>query len=174
MRVRSTRLATGFTLIEMIIVITILALVAAAGALMLGRGFESWQLARETGEVGWQGRVALERLTRELRDIRSATAADLEISATQIKYVDVDGQPVCFYLAGTQILRSRDGPGGTCGTTSPQPLADNASGLGFQYYQRDGTVAATPAQVFYVALSFQVTSGQAAETWRTSVQPRRF
>jgi prepilin-type N-terminal cleavage/methylation domain-containing protein len=173
----------GMTLVEMIVVVTILAIVAAAGALMLGRGFESWQLARETGEVGWQGRVALERLTRELRDIRSATTNDLAFTAnpmTQLRFIDVDGNAVCFYLSGTQLMRSADGPTGVCGTTSPQPLADNvvAGSLSFNFYKNDGGALTIPpdtlANAFYITLAFQVTSGQAAETWRTTVQPRRF
>ena len=71
-------------------------------------------------------------------------------------------------------MRSADGPGGTCGTTSPQPLADNASSLAFNFYQSDGSNATLATNVYYIAVSFNVAVGQVTEPYRVSVQPRRF
>jgi len=175
-RHRSMRwLARGATLVEMIIVIVIFGIVASIGVLILGRSFETYQITREVTNVDGHGRVALERLTRELREIRST--ADLEFTitpATQLKFIDADGGAVCFYLAGGRLMRSADGPGGTCGTTSPQPLADNASGLNFYFTQNDGTDATLASNVYYIAVSFTVSNGPVSEPYRVSVQPRRF
>lgn len=167
--------AAGATLVEMIVVIVIFGIVASLGVLVLGRSFESYQLTREVTNVDWHGRVALERLTRELREIRST--ADLEFTATPasvLKFTDASGSAVCFYLASGRLMRSADGPGGTCGTTSPQPLADNASGLNFYFVQRDGSNATLATNVFYITASFTITNGQVTEPYRVSVQPRRF
>lgn len=167
--------AAGATLVEMIVVIVIFGIVASLGVLVLGRSFESYQLTREVTNVDWHGRVALERLTRELREIRST--ADLEFTATpatQLKFTDGGGNAVCFYLAGGRLMRSADGPGGACGTTSPQPLADNASSLAFDFYQSDGSSATLAANVYYIVVTFNVAAGQVSEPYRVSVQPRRF
>ncbi len=170
--------ATGATLVEMIVVIVIFGIVMSIGVMVLGRSFESYQLTREATNVDWHGRVALERLTRELREIRSATAVDLGFTgtpATELRFIDAGGNAVCFYLAGGRLMRSTDGPGGSpCGTTAPQPLADNASGLNFYFYQRDGSNATVATNVFYITVNFTVTVGQVAEPYRVSVQPRRF
>lgn len=169
------RSATGATLVEMIAVIVIFGIVMSIGVLVLGRSFESYQLTREVTNVDWHGRVALERLTRELREIRST--ADLEFTATpatELKFTDGGGNAVCFYLAGGRLMRSADGPGGTCGTTSPQPLADNASSLNFYFHQSDGSNATLASNVYYIVVTFSVATGQVSEPYRVSVQPRRF
>ena len=171
------RSAAGATMIEMIVVIVIFGIVASIGVLVLGRSFESYQLTREVTNVDWHGRVALERLTRELREIRSATATDLGFTATpatELKFIDDDGNNVCFYLSGGRLMRSADGPTGTCGTTTPQPLADNAGSLNFYFYQRDGSDATLASNVYYITANFTVTVGQVAEPYRVSIQPRRF
>lgn len=159
----------------MIAVIVIFGIVMSIGVLVLGRSFESYQLTREVTNVDWHGRVALERLTRELREIRST--ADLEFTATpatELKFIDAAGSAVCFYSAGGRLMRSADGPGGTCGTTSPQPLADNASSLNFYFHQSDGSNATLASNVYYIVVTFNVATGQVSEPYRVSVQPRRF
>jgi prepilin-type N-terminal cleavage/methylation domain-containing protein len=171
----------GFTMVEMVIVIVVVGAIFAIGALVLGRAFESYDLTRKTTDVDWQGRVAMERMARELRNARSATATDLWLSgaspAAEIRFNDIDGNAVCFRLSGSTLQRSADGPGGTCGTTNPQPLADNvvANGLSFYYYRNDGTAeTTTAANVYYITVTLQVTEGNITETYRVTVQPQRF
>lgn len=168
--------ARGFTLIEMVIVIVVLGAIFSLGALGLGRAFDSYDLARKTTDTDWQGRVALERIARELRDIRSATAGDLAFTATEVRFIDIDGNSVCFRQSGTTLQRSSDGPAGACGTTNPQPLADNvvAGGLNFFYYDNAGNATAAAASVFYITATLQVSEGTINETYRVTVQPRRF
>lgn len=179
MRVQTHRLTLGFTLVEMIIVIVVLGAIFAVGGLVLGRAFESYALTQTTTDVDWQGRVALERMVRELREIRTATAADLDMtSATQIRFIDAAGGGVCFYRDGatSRLMRSADGPLSACGATAPQPLADNiaAGGLNFYYYRNNGNVAAAATQVYYITLTLNVVDGQVNETYRVTVMPRRF
>src|SRR5690349_11514938 len=87
----------GFTIIEMVITIVLVSIVFVLGALMLGRAFDSYDATQMTTDVDWQGRVALERMVRELRGIRSS--ADLTMSSTStdpIFFTDVGGNNVCF------------------------------------------------------------------------------
>ena len=169
----------GFTLIEMIIVIVVLGAIFAVGGLVLGRAFESYSLTTATTDVDWQGRVALERMVRELREARSATTADLDMtSGTQIWFIDRAGSGVCFYrdAATGRLMRSSAASVATCTTASPQPLADNiaAGGLNFFYYRNNGNVAASAAQVYYISLTLNVVDGQINETYRASVKPGAF
>ena len=171
-------------MVEMIIVIVVVGAIFAVGALVLGRAFESYDLTQKTTEVDWQGRVAMERMVRELRDIRSATATDLVFSLTEIGFNDTDGNPACFRLSGTTLQRDTEGPAAACGTVNPpdpQPLADNVvatTGLNFYYYQQDGSVAVSADQVYYITVALNVVEnsigGSINETYRVTLQPRRF
>jgi hypothetical protein len=163
-------------MVEMIIVIVVLGAIFAIGALVLGRAFESYVLTQQTTGVDWQGRVAMERMVRELRGIRSATATDLAIATPgEIYFTDIGGNAVCFYRSGAGELR-RGTAMANCSSGATQPLADNvaAGGLTFSYFQQDGTVTATPSQVYYVTVSLAVSEGSISETYRVSVKPRRF
>jgi len=75
--------------------------------------FKSYFLARDITNSDSQVRVAFERMTRELRQIRSPIAADLDIaSAAQVRFFDIDGNGVCFYrdAVNNRLMRSSDGP----------------------------------------------------------------
>ena len=168
----------GWTLIELLTVIIILAVVAAVGARLMSSIFQSYFAARDITNSDAQARVAFERMTRELRQIRSATATDLDMaSAVQVRFIDMDGNGVCFYrdAATNRLMRSADGPATACGTTSAQPVADFVSGLTFFYYLNDGiTTTATVASVYYVTVRVNVQDNDVSDTLRATIHPRNF
>jgi type II secretory pathway pseudopilin PulG len=170
-RNRSTRLMAGFTLVEFVAVIVLTSIVFALGGLVLGRAFDSYALARDTAEVGWQGRVALERMVREMREIRTASSADIIAwTSSTIDFYDLGGNRVRFYQNGSQLARSTDG-----GITF-QPLAGNlpANALNFYYYRSDGAAPASESEIYYLALTLTITDGGVTETYRAAVKPRAF
>ncbi len=166
----------GWTLIEVLTVLIILAVVAAVGARLMSSMFQSYFAARDITNSDAQARVAFERMTRELRQIRSATATDLDVaSAAQVRFIDMDGNGVCFYrdAATNRLMRSADGPATACGTTSAQPVADFVSGLTFFYYLNDGiTTTATVASVYYVTVRVNVQDNDVSDTLRATIHPR--
>jgi hypothetical protein len=181
---RQTSVARGVTMVEMVMVIVVVGAIFAVGALVLGRAFESYDLAHKTTDVDWQGRVGMERVARDLRDLRSRTANDVQIPALStdpLRFRDADGYRICYFLNGSNLMREQDTSttavaGMTCAAGSSQVLADNVTALNFFYYQNDGSVAAVgqEALLFYVSVNMSVQSGGISETYRTSVQPRRF
>ncbi len=166
----------GWTLIEVLTVLVILAVVVAVGARLMSSMFRSYFTARDITSSDAQARVAFERMTRELRQIRSATATDLDVaSAAQIRFIDLDGNGVCFYrdAATNRLMRSADGPATACGTTSAQPVADFVSGLTFFYYLNDGiTTTATVTSVYYVTVRVNVQDNDVSDTLRATIHPR--
>lgn len=168
----------GWTLVELLMVIIILAVVSAVGARLMSGMFQSYFAARDITTSDAQARVAFERMTRELRQIRKATATDLDPASTaQVRFIDTDGNGVCFYrdAANNRLMRSADGPATACGTTSPQPLADFVSGLLFAYYLNDGrTTTAAPASVYYVTVRLDMVDNQVSDTLRATIHPRNF
>ncbi len=88
----------GWTMVELVVVIVILGSVAAIGTGLLSSIFRSYFATRDMTSSDGQARAAFERMTRELRQVRSATATDLDVaSATQVRFTDTDGNGVCFY-----------------------------------------------------------------------------
>ena len=159
--------ARGFTLIEVIITLVIAGVLATIGATLLSSGFRSYFLGRELAQDAAQGTLALERMTRDLRAVRSA--ADLTtIGASTISFVDVDGNTITYALSAGSVTRSQNG-----GTA--QPLAANASSLAFTYLQNDGqTTAASSATVWYIVVAVTVTSQNVGTTFRGTVKPASF
>lgn len=164
----SRRVAGGFSLVEMIVVIALMAILFSIGATLLGRVFTSYFTARDVTDAQWQGLIALERMTRELRLARSATSADLSISpTTQITFTDLDGNTIAYSLSGTALTRSTGG--------TPMTLADKISALDFFYLQNDGlTGASTAATVSYITVRLRIVDSDYDETLRATVQPRAF
>jgi len=159
--------ACGFTLIEAIITLVIAGVLAAIGATIMSGGFRNYFLGRELAQDAAQGTLALERMTRDLRAVRSA--ADLTtIGASTITFVDVDGNTITYALSAGSVTRAQNG-----GTA--QPLAANVSNLAFTYLQNDGqTTAAASATVWYIAVAVTVASQNATTTFRGTVKPASF
>jgi len=183
-RITATRLMSGMTLVEMIIVIVIVGAIFAVGSLVLGRAFESYDLTQKSTDVDWQGRVALERMARELRDLRAANTSDVLIPASStnpFRFRDAEGNRICYFLNGSNLMREQDTStaavsGMTCAVASSQVLADNVTGLDFFCYRNDGTTAAVGQEALldYVTVRVAVANGSVSETYRVTVQPRGF
>jgi prepilin-type N-terminal cleavage/methylation domain-containing protein len=172
---RSTafRLA-GFTLIEAVITLIVIGVLAAIGATLMSRGFLSYFVGREIARDDAQGRLALERMARELRTIRST--GDLSIAVqNQVSFTDLDGNSLAYRLnAGTsQLERSQNGVAGTY-----LPLADNVSALTITYLRNDGVTVenfgGNSALVYYITAALTVKTSNVNVTYRTTVKPATF
>jgi prepilin-type N-terminal cleavage/methylation domain-containing protein len=154
---------SGFTLVELVISIVLVGILAGLGAQMLGRTFEIYALGRESAQGDWQGRLALERITRDLR-MALGRASLAIVPATAITFSDMDGNNVNYVLAGNQLQRNG------------RALADDISALQFTYLRSDGRTAeaADPNQVYYVTVAFNVTRAGVAVPTRATVRPRGF
>ncbi len=165
----------GFTLVEMVVVMVIIGIIASVGALVLKEVFSTFFAGEDINRGDWQGRVAMERMSRELRDIRFASAADLPtIGANTIRFFDVYGNDITYALSGTTLNRTQ-------APTGAQPLADNVSALAFTYLDQTGTGTAVAANVYYIQVQATVTATATGTTstvfnatYRTTVKPRNF
>ena len=165
-------------MVELVMVIVIFGIVAAMGTGLLSSIFRSYFASRDITSSDGQARAAFERMTRELRQIRSATATDLDVASTaQVRFIDADGNGVCFYrdAATNRLMRSADGPASACGTTGAQPLSDFVSHLFFRYYTNDGNATtAVPTAVYYVTVHVDVQDRVGTDTLRATIHPRNF
>ena len=160
---------SGFSLIELIMVMVVLSIVAAVAAPFLRASFQSYFIGKDISETDSQARVALERLSRELRSVRAP--ADLIItSGGDMSFTDVDGNSI-RYCMGTV--------GGCLGavgelTRSGQPLATGISALTFTFLTRTGAATAVAPNVFYITVSFTATRNTISKAFTATVSPRNF
>ncbi len=161
--------ASGFSLLEMVMVIVVLGIVAAVAAPFMSAGFNAYFTGKDISETDWQARVALERMSRELRSVRAP--ADLIItSASDITFTDVDGNSTRYCMGGV------GGCPGAVGelTRNTQPLATGISALTFSFLTKTGATTAVAASVFYISVAFTATQGTIVKSFQTTVSPRNF
>lgn len=159
------RFMRGFTLIEMVVAIVIVGLITAVGGHVLAQAFRNYFTARDMADATWQARLALERMTRDLREIRSATGTDLStLGASQIVFNDAQGIAVNYsYNAATNELMR-----------NAQPIAGDVAGVALAYLDGAGTATATAAQVRYITVTLTVTRSAVTRIYRSTVAPRNF
>ena len=158
----------GFSLVELIVVIVVLGIVASMGAVVVRDGMLGYLRGREMTSADWQGRVALERMSRELRDIAPSSGGVDNISgascgSSAFAFSDINAVPISYTQSTTTLLRNG------------QPLADNVSGLQFYCLQNDGqTYTTTPSAVYYVTVSMVVSTTNTSAAYRATVKPGNF
>lgn len=165
--------ARGFSLLELIMVMVVLGISAAVAAPFLSASFQSYFTGKDIGETDWQARVALERMSRELRNVRApdATGPYLIItSAGDITFTDIDGNSTRYCMGGV---------GGCLGavgelTRNSQPLATGISALTFSFLTKTGAVTAVAANIFYITVAFTATQNTINKSFQATVSPRNF
>lgn len=122
----------GYTLIEIIIVIILLGILIAGSGNLLKVGFNSFNAEKNIVNANWQGSVALERMTRDLRAVRSP--ADITTAAANsITINDIYGNTITYQVTGAQLLRNT------------QAIADGIQSITLAYYKGDtGSTLLTP------------------------------
>lgn len=146
----------GFTIIELLMVIIILSVVGVAGAKMLTQALQSFLTLQNTSNATWQGQVAVERMTRELRYVRSAVDVLTQTSA-QFQFVDIYGNTIAYTLSGSNLVRNS------------QTLASGVNSLTFTYMDQNGNTITGSTNLHYVGISMNVTQNNSNYTLTTSI-----
>ena len=150
---------SGFTLIELVIVIVLTGIIGAIATKMLAQGLNAYLTSKNVADADWQGRLALERMTRDIRAVRSPTDIALATSS-QFTFTDSNGSSVAYTLSGSNLMRNS------------QALANGISTLTFQYYDETGVITAITTAIRYISITLNVTQGNSNMSFTTSVYPR--
>ena len=151
----------GFSLIEIIMTIVILAIVGLVGVDILMQGTYSYFEARDYREAVQEVRYAVERMTREIREDIDTPSTDITtFTSTNFTFLDTSGASIAFALNGTNLERNII------------VLASNVTSLAFTYLQANGSAAATAGQIWKIQIAMTVTVGKPAIGVRTIVFPR--
>jgi prepilin-type N-terminal cleavage/methylation domain-containing protein len=139
----------GYTLAELMVAMAVMALLLAGIFLTLREGQSAYQYGAGRAEVQQNGRVALDRMLRELRTastITTATATDLKFT-----YLDETGTLITVEYtlsgtpsAGSPVLLQRNQTGAA---NQPDIVIGGVSNLTMTYYDINNVVTATAANV---------------------------
>jgi len=141
---------TGFTIIELLAGILISAVILAGLYSVFFSQQEAFSAQEQVAEMNQNIRAALDLMTREIRlagyknstsafnGIATATSDSIQILADLDQNGDTAGEneniSYTYYSGAKQICRNGVG----------LPVADNITGLSFQYTLKDGTVTSAP------------------------------
>lgn len=153
--------SSGLTLIEMIVAIVLFGIIAFTSTALLTQGFTAYFAIRDMSDADWQGRIALERMTRDLREIQSVNDI-LTASTNQFIYRDNQGNTVDYHVAAATLLRNS------------QPLADRIKALNFTYRDRNGVITSTVSGIRYITITVTIMQDSGSFTETITVVPRNF
>jgi len=162
------KVSPGFTLIEIVITIVLVGILAGLAAVIITQGVQAFGEQQARSDVHYQARLAVERIAREARMVRSC--ADITLPANpsaSLSFTDINGAAVAFSVAGGTLSRGADVLAGNLTSATP-----------FRFLKKNGTDTTTscvsPDDIWFIEIS--VTSTQGAETLqlRTRVHPRNF
>jgi prepilin-type N-terminal cleavage/methylation domain-containing protein len=164
--------ARGWSLVELVVVILVLGMLAAFIGPLLVSALTAYDMTSGTVSAYAKMRYAMERMEREMRDIRRSPADTTKydinagtLSATNFDFVKWDGTAVKIDLNGTNV---RITYGATAGI-----LADKASLLEIKYYRHDGTTeTAAVNNIEFVQIRMTLTDKANSYTSRVRVSLR--
>ena len=125
----------GFTLIEIIIVIIVVGIVSVIISSMLLGVVKAWTFKFNRNDILWDGRLALGRMTREIRTVKDSTSVTTATSS-QFRFTDTGNKDITYNLSSTNLNRTENG--------TANLLAENVSGLTFTYYNSSDVVIPSP------------------------------
>lgn len=143
----------GFTLIEMVMVITLLGIIGGIIAPPLYQATRGWFAVTTREGITESGRIAMERMMREVRNTRRTSANNPCISSAAAtsfvfsNYSSDCSNPVTFDISGSNIQLNGIN------------LADNVQTLAFTYYDATNAPTAVVGNVRRVAIEIVSTRG---------------
>ena len=150
----------GFTLIEVILVVILLGIVGAVFGPGLTTAMRAALVVDNRKEALQSVRLGLDRMAREIRQVRSATATDIQTwAAADFRFNDAYANNIEFTLSGSNLMRNAD------------VLAGNVTALAFSYLKKDRTGAAAVTEVWTVVASVTAQVGNETVPLRVEVQP---
>jgi len=160
----------GFTLIEIVITIVLVSILSGLAAVIILQGVKAYSAEQIRSDVHYQAKLAVERMAREIRTIRSATAADITtMTATNLQFNNISGNNIQFQRSGASapytLLRNAD------------VLATHVQSMTLSYFANDGTTVVTSgtvANLWFVVIDVTDQQGSDSLQIRTRVHPRNF
>ncbi len=158
----------GFTLIELVMTMVLIGVIAYIVASAMSTGLKAYFTTDFRKEALDQARIAMERMTREIRNVKSNTDISTA-NATTFTFVDTSGTTISFALNAGNINR-------TSGATNTLAAGISSAGI-FTYVLSTGatTQSPVPAEILLikrVKIDITATKNTESVTLQSEVWPR--
>jgi len=159
---KSKKLKSGFTLIELTIIIVVLAVIAFVVAAIITQAADAWLFVKARETALSQGRMAVERMVRELRAINRPVNI-ITATTTECEFINTASATVKFNQSGANLMRNNDIL--VSGVVSPE-------GLQFSYYDANLNTTSTKQNMRYITVRLQLIRGDQDITLEDSARIR--
>lgn len=159
----------GFTLIELIITIVLLGLLGAVGVTMISDSFDTSRRIDASETNSGQARYALERMAREIREVKYSGGAYSIATRTASSMVFTKGNDVTVTLtsSGGNLTLAYSSPATTA------TLANRVDNFALAYYQADGVTPATSnSDIRFVQISLTLYDSSSGSIGGRSIAQR--
>jgi len=134
-----TQRKSGVTLIELVMVVVAVGVIVGVATMYIKEVVDLFSFMSFRTELVSDARLSLARMSREIRQVKNATA----IQAADIgrfQFTDINDQAIDYYLSGESLMRNAD------------ILAAGVRTLSFGYYNATGTVLAVPVDAYNLTM----------------------
>lgn len=153
----------GYTLIELISVMTILGILVSFFAHSMQTTGEAYSGVNTRQELLRDGRIALEKMTRELRIVATATGVDaVTLSANEFSFRDRYETTYSYTFKEGAIFRN------------DVALVNSVGSFAFGYYQKDGSTATSGNTLHVIEVAFTLGKNGESIPFRATVAPPAF
>lgn len=161
----------GFTLIEMVLGMVLIAIIALVVANALSTGITGFFVVDYRKEALDQARVAMDRMAKEMRNVRSSSDIGTA-NSSEFCFVNTEGTRIDFRYETPYIRRLE--AGGACPGGAGTGDILSTSITNFKFKNPDGTDldAATLATTKRIMITITSTAGTESVELQTEVWPR--
>jgi Tfp pilus assembly protein PilW len=142
---KTFRAESGFSLAELLVACAMVGIVLAGTFVALQSGESAFQYSSGKVEVQQNGRVALDRMMRDLRTGSAVTAATP--TSISFQYIDETAATVTvtYSLTGTTLQRNQTNP--VPAAAQPETVIGGVNTLALVYYDSNNAVTVTVANI---------------------------
>ena len=158
-RQRRQATGSGYTLMEMVTVMTILSVIGLVSSYAIIEGAKVYARTAPSMEASYQAHLAIERLRRDIYDMKD-TASITTFTSTALTFDDTSDTTLAYSLSAGDLQRNGD------------LLAQGVTSLTFTYWKSDGTTASAAADLHLVEVDLTVQIGDEPYRVRTAAFPR--
>jgi len=164
----------GFTLIELVMTMVLIGIIAYIVATALTTGIKAYFMTDFRKEALDQSRIAMERMTREIRNVRSSSDIWASSDATRFCFTNTDGTTVSFRYPGNTVVREEGLANlAACPGAAGNTLATSITPFLFQYIDNTGAVGAfSAATTKRIRITITATKNTESVTLQSEVWPR--
>lgn len=116
----------AFTLTEAVMAIVVIGILAVVSAPFITTTLDAWMITSTDRQLIFGGRVALNRMEREIRQLKNITGTP---ASTALNFTDVYNQTIVYSQSGNSLMRNSD---------ELTNLLNGTGGLVFRYYNATG------------------------------------